>query len=65
MVGHLSGSGFGKGLGAGDPPAGVNHIASSGTATVHRPWRSDKGRTYAFAPLGHLRPAGELATFTA
>jgi hypothetical protein len=64
MVGHLSGIGVRQGLGAGDPPAGVNHIAS-GTATVRRPWRSGKGRTYAFALLGHLRPAGELATFTA
>jgi hypothetical protein len=58
------GSGFGKGLEAGDPPAGVNHIAS-GTATVRRPWRPSKGETDAFALLGHLHPTGELATFTA
>jgi hypothetical protein len=40
----------------------VNHIAS-GTATVRRPWRPGKGQADAFALLGHLRPAGELATF--
>jgi hypothetical protein len=42
----------------------VNHIVS-GTATVRRPWRPGKGQADAFALLGHLRSAGELATFTA